>query len=46
MIFEKLKDYLDLLYDDENYTRSKNRMDKHLKFAFDNKNPLLLRSDS
>ena len=30
----------------KNFVRSKTRMDKHLKFVFDNKNPLLLRSNS
>ena len=44
--FEKLKYSLDLFYDDKNFVRSKTRMDKHLKFTFDNKNPLLLRSNS
>ena len=44
--FEKLKNSLDLFYDDEKFVRSKTRMDKQLKFVFDNKNPLLLRSNS
>ena len=44
--FEKLKNLLDLFYDDEKFVRSKTRMDKHAKFVFDNKNPLLLRSNS
>ena len=44
--FEKLKNSLDLFYDDEKFVRSKTRMGKHLKFVFDNKNPLLLRSNS
>ena len=43
--FEKLKNSLDLFYDDEKFVRSKTRMDKHLKFVFDNKNQLLLRSN-
>ena len=30
----------------KNFVRSKTRMDKHLKFVFDNKNSLLLRSNS
>ena len=30
----------------KNFVRSKTRMDKHLKFVFDNKNPLLLRRNS
>ena len=37
MKFEKLKNSLDLFYDDEIFVRSKTRMDKHLKFVFDNK---------
>ena len=44
--FEKFKNSLDLFYDDEKCVRSKTSMDKHLKFVFDNKNPLLLRSNS
>ena len=44
--FEKLKNSLDLFYDDEKFVRSKTRMGKHLKLVFDNKNPLLLRSNS
>ena len=44
--FEKLKISLDLFYDDEKFVRSKTRMDKHIKFVFDNKNALLLRSNS
>ena len=43
---EKLKNSLDLFYDDEKFVRSKTRMGKHLKLVFDNKNPLLLRSNS
>ena len=44
--FEKLKNSFDLFYDDKKFVRSKTRMGKHLKFVFDNKNPLLLRSNS
>ena len=36
MKFEKLKNSLDLFYDDEIFVRSKTRMD-NLKFVFDNK---------
>lgn len=46
MKFEKLKNSLDLFNDDEKFVTSKTRMDKRLKFVFDNKNSLLLRSDS
>ena len=44
--FEKLKNSLDLFYDEEKFVRSETRLDKNLKFVFDNKNPLLLRSNS
>ena len=44
--FEKLKNSLDLFYDDEKFVRSKTTIDKHLKFVFDNKNRLLLGSNS
>ena len=43
---EKLKNSLDLFYDDKKFVRLKTRMDKHLKFVFDDENPLLLRSNS
>ena len=46
MKFEKLKNSLDLFYDDKKFVRSKTRMDKHVKFVFGNKNPSLLRNDS
>ena len=44
--FEKLKNSLDLFYDCKKFVRPKTIMDKHLKFVFDNKNPLLLRRNS
>ena len=40
------KKFIRFFFDDEKFVRSKTRMDKHLKFVFDNKNPLLLRSNS
>ena len=40
------KNSLCFFYDEEKLVRSKTRMDKHKKILFDNKNPLLLRSDS
>ena len=43
---EKIKNSLDLFFGDKKYFRSKIRMDKQLKFVFDNKNPLLFRSNS
>ena len=46
MKFEKLKNSLDLFNDDEKFVTSKTRMDKRLKFVFDNKNSLLFRSNS
>ena len=36
MKFEKLKNSLDLFYDDKKFVRSKTRMDKHVKFVFGN----------
>ena len=44
--FENLKNSLDLFYDDEKFVRLKTRMNKHLKFVFDNKNPFLFRNKS
>ena len=40
------KKFIRFFFDDEKFVRSKTRMDKHLKFVFDNKNSLLLRSNS
>ena len=46
MKFEKSKNSLNLLYDNEKFVRLKIRMDKHLKFVFHNKNSLLLENNS
>ena len=44
--FSKLQNSLALFFDEENLIRSKTRIDKHLKFNFDTKNPLILQNDS